>query len=775
MLDLLPLAALLMIVPQGEAASASLQQRETLAIHSVTPSATKTPRFGKLELNIKLSATYDNPFDPEDIDVYALFKPPDGQTLRVNGFLYQEYRRRLEGGREVLEPVSPPVWKVRFAPSRVGRWSWQVFARDRNGSVKSPEARFEVTRSDCAGFVRRSQRSPHHFSLEQEKPLFLVGMNMGWAGDRGTYEYEEWLEKLGRAGGNWIRVWMSSWNCALEWTPAEQGGWRRGTYPGLGRYSLENAWKLDTILDLAGKNGIYVMLCFGTYGEFTTGGFFNEGQWKENPYNRANGGPCEKPEDFWTNAEARKLYQRRLRYIAARYGYSTFIHSWEFWNEVPPQPQWTAEMARFLKGTGEFAGQPADPHGHLVSTSYGNGALWRIPEIDFTMSHHYGTGNIPDHAPIIHLDARGHKPFEKPHLMAEFGIDYRKSDLEYDRDGRAVNFHNGLWASMASGNAGSGMLWWWDNYVHPKNLYPTFTGLRRFSDRVRWTEGKWSSLQFDAPVSDAPDSARSDLYLVATTGWGRAETERYVITPRGIANDTPLFQFLYSPAKADLRTTPELEVNFEQPGRFILHVDRVSSFIHLRILLNGVPVRDLRLSARPPSDPSVKPEYAETQFMQEYNDYQARFDRDYSLDVPAGRHTIKLEALEGDWVSIKGITLTGYTSARNPAMNLYGITTGTTAALWLQNAQHNWKNVFEGKPIPVLKGVRTVVRGMKDGKYTLEWWDTRTGAPLSRQSVEVKEGAFTLSCPDIASDIAAIIRKQVGGEDTHIRSQGGSR
>src|SRR5205807_5840446 len=69
--------------------------------------------------------------------------------------------------------------------------------------------------------------------------------------------------------------------------------------------------KLDAILDLAQRNGLNIMLCLGTYGEFKEGGYFNEGQWKANPYNSANGGPCVKPEDFWTDATARKLYHRR--------------------------------------------------------------------------------------------------------------------------------------------------------------------------------------------------------------------------------------------------------------------------------------------------------------------------------------------------------------------------------------------------------------------------------------------------------------------------------
>jgi hypothetical protein len=122
---------------------------------------------------------------------------------------------------------------------------------------------------------------------------------------------------LGKAGGNFIRIWMCSWNCALEWAKESRGENRNGNYYGVGIYSLDNAWKLDTILDLAERKGVSVMLCLGTYGEFNDGGFFNEGQWRANPYNATNGGPCLKPDDFWTNI-ARRLYQQRLRYLAAR-------------------------------------------------------------------------------------------------------------------------------------------------------------------------------------------------------------------------------------------------------------------------------------------------------------------------------------------------------------------------------------------------------------------------------------------------------------------------
>jgi len=501
----------------ASAAPAQLARHDKLALRSATPSHTTVPRYGALELTLDLAATYGNPFNADEIDVQAVFTSPHGRTNTINGFLDQPFTRRLENGAEKIEPTGEPVWKIRFAPDTEGTWRYQVFAKDRSGRLSLPETRFPVTASASPGFIRRSTPNPRAFAFDKGQPFFALGENMCWGGKRGSFDYDDWLPALAKAGGNWIRIWMCSWNCALEWSRENKGDWRSGGYHGVGLYSLDNAWKLDTILNTAERHGISVMLCCGTYGEFNEGGYFNEGQWKANPYNAANGGPCAKPDDFWTSEPARKLYRQRLRYLAARYGHRTILHSWEFWNEAKAPAPWVAEMARCLKGTGEFKGQPADPYGHLVTTTYGNADVWKIPEIDFTQSHHYGKGDVADHAPVVHKDATDHARFGKPHLMAEFGIDWRGPDNKYDPDGKGVNLHNALWASALSGNAGTAMVWWWDSYVHPKKLYGHLTPLRQFADSVPWTAGEWKRLEIDPPralTTHVYGIARPDMALV---------------------------------------------------------------------------------------------------------------------------------------------------------------------------------------------------------------------------------------------------------------------
>lgn len=725
------------------AAPAALSQSQPLALRAASLSRPSVPRFGTIELTLDLSAAYQNPFDPDDIDVEADFTGPQGQTRRAAGFLDQPFARRLEGGTEQWDARGEPVWRVRFTPDAAGTWRVRVTARDKTGTASLPSQTFQVTASKSPGFVRRSVKNPRAFAFDTGKPFFAVGENIGWGGKRGSFDYDDWLVALGKAGGNWGRVWMCSWNCGLEWTEEAKGDRRSGGYHGLGVYSLDNAAKLDQILETAQKNNVHIMLCLGTFGELTTGGFFNEGQWKANPYNAANGGPCAAPDEFWTNPQARKLYRQRLRYILARWGARTNIQAWEFWNETNPPASWVAEMARFVKAN--------DPYRHLVTTSYGSDAIWKLADVDFSQTHNYGTGNIADHAPVVHDDAAQSAVWNKPHLMGEFGIDYRKSDADYDPDGQGVNFHNGLWASALSGNAGGAMLWWWDNYVAPKNLYSQFTGLRRFADAVPWTAGIWKPLAADPPrVANGPETF-SDLVLPVNGSWGKSSHDDFTVTPFGVAEGRQIGAFLYSPGKADLRTTPTFHVRFVRPGRFVVHVAEVSDRARLQFRLNGRPVADFSLSATP-SDPH---EYEKTELRPEYNSYLARFNRDYGIDIPMGSHTVTLDTTEGDWLSLESVTLTGYRSSRFPAVNFYGLHLGRQAIFWAQNAAHDWKNVAEKKPIRAVTGATVTLRGLPNGRYNVEWWDTTQGKATGRSAAVSARGMLTLRLPELATDVAA--------------------
>jgi hypothetical protein len=269
---------------------------------------------------------------------------------------------------------------------------------------------------------------------------------------------------------------MPSWALGIEWEK-----------PGV--YRLDRAWELDYILEQCERLGIYVKLCLENFRRFDEG---------PNPYDVRNGGPCKTVRDFFVKPEARELFKRRLRYIVARWSYSPAIMAWELWNEINCVDgygqyrsdvwAWTAEMCQYIRSI--------DPNRHLTVNSLGSSyledELWTLPEMDFVQMHGYygwsGYDETRDMAGFIPTWLRKINKYGKPYLFAEFGIIREKPEPRElcDRDREGVHLHNGMWAAALSGAAGGAMLWWWDSYVHPMNLYPRLASLATFAKDVPW-------------------------------------------------------------------------------------------------------------------------------------------------------------------------------------------------------------------------------------------------------------------------------------------------
>jgi len=70
------------------------------------------------------------------------------------------------------------------------------------------------------------------------------------------------------------------------------------------------------VFNMARQDDIYIELVLLNHGAFSA---TVDPEWDANPYNSANGGPCDTPQCFATDPQAKQYFQRRLRYIAARW------------------------------------------------------------------------------------------------------------------------------------------------------------------------------------------------------------------------------------------------------------------------------------------------------------------------------------------------------------------------------------------------------------------------------------------------------------------------
>jgi hypothetical protein len=424
------------------------------------PQSAKPQQYVLLEFDLAAAVQPKNSFDPDEIDLLVHYTAPDGKTFTIPAFWYQAYDST--GG----SPCGQPGWKARLTPFQAGPWSAQ--AELRGQGLVSDAVVFQVAASDSKGFVRIHPTNPRYLAFDNGQTFFPIGLNIGWWQTDPLKDYPRWLDKLQANHGSVIRVWMASWSFAIEWNDT-----------GLGDYThrLRQAWLLDQVFSMAEQRDIFIELVLLNHGAFSE---TVNPEWENNPYNSANGGPCLKPECFVSDAQAKQYFQRRLRYIAARWGYSPNLLAWEWWNEenwTPIQPKdlapWIQEMTAYLR--------QYDPYRHLVSASFsGNNPkeVAGLAEIDFTQLHLYSTVDPMDNFPSLYQDESAVAP-SKPVLFAEFGNSTGGENTEsYDKTGD--HLHMGLWSATFSGFASPAMYWWWDSFIEPLDLWGQYNELYTF-------------------------------------------------------------------------------------------------------------------------------------------------------------------------------------------------------------------------------------------------------------------------------------------------------
>ena len=128
--------------------------------------------------------------------------------------------------------------------------------------------------------------------------------------------------------------------------------------------------------------------------------------WPVNPYCITNGGPCVNPNAFFTNSTARTLFQKRLRYLVARYGYSQNLLGWEFCNEIDNDYAFlsSTDVANWHSLMGDWF-RANDPFGHLRTTSLTSASshpeIWNLSQMDFCSEHAYTMSGSPLRSPAI--------------------------------------------------------------------------------------------------------------------------------------------------------------------------------------------------------------------------------------------------------------------------------------------------------------------------------------------------------------------------------------
>jgi hypothetical protein len=534
------------------------------------------PQYERFEIECSINKPVFNSFDQDRIAIDAHITPPDaGQPIIVPAFFNHDFIREDAQPADRFIPVGSGRFCVRFTPRYSGTYRVQLFARYRGldsspgemQSCESPEFTFRVTPNTTRGFVRISRKDRRCFEFENGDFFFPIGHNFrspydlrDWKRihrkkdpdapppeDRGLDIYEEYLPRMAQAGENALEVWMCSWWLGLEWTPA----WKN--YHGLGRYNLENAWKLDRLIELCREHGVRIHLVIDNHGKASTHPQVDH-EWELSPYNVENGGFLERPHELFTSEKAKRHYRNKLRYIAARWGFSTTIYGIELWSELdligkkqgrhrnvyasPEIRSWHVEMARYLR---------SQDHGrHPITTHYSGDftvidrRMVNLPEIDYIVCDAYHNKNRSLVSLLLQTD-RFAAAYHKPYMITEFGgSPYAADWMELEAE-----LHAGLWTSWMSRAAGSALFWWFE-HIDRAELYPHF---RAFANYVEGEDKR-----------RAADEPRLTSWPVSVSAQSGNAEER--LQALSLADGEIFYLWVYHPASMTRMPDPEKRQSF---------------------------------------------------------------------------------------------------------------------------------------------------------------------------------------------------------------------
>ena len=296
----------------------------------------------------------------------------------------------------------------------------------------------------------------HPYSLK-----FKTGPNERWLGNvnlAAAGDGELWVTDLSlkdSAGGPEL-LWEADLNRAV-----------------CGVYNQPDCFMVDEMVRAAEREGIYLQLCVLT----------------RDLYMNRLGNPAST--DYVQAIQDAKNF---LRYAVARWGYSTAVATWEYWNEMDPgkpTDRFYQEVGAYLAGI--------DIYGHLRSTStWGPSARdSRLPELSLADTHFYlrpsDAGRLENevHAVVDRAQWLRQEAPRKPALLGEFGIADNQWRLlpEMNRKIGLPDVHNALWASALSGLSGTALPWWWER-LDQQDVYSLYRPLSRFVQNIPWTTGQ---------------------------------------------------------------------------------------------------------------------------------------------------------------------------------------------------------------------------------------------------------------------------------------------
>lgn len=507
------------------------------AIGTVEANAREIGRFEKLELTVELTAEYENPYDPDEIDLSAEFTSPSGELWRINGY-FDAFARS---------------WKIRFSPDETGEWTYRLTVRDRNGEAKGGEGSFTSVPSEHKGWIVNRDDNPRFLEYRDGTGFYGVGIAYPW----GITAYG--LDRIAAAGANLVTYWNGNYDNAGSGGGDDQ---LESVNSGIGRIDASKAKRIDELLEWFEQRNLHMNFAVWPHDSLADKIPGWAATWQKSAYSTLG-----EARDFYDSEEMWAYQEKLYRYIIARWGHSRALGIWDliveingtdgwFFGKRDEANAWAAKIHRFFKEN--------DPYGHpTMGSMAGNRQdFWDFGYKTFDLADRENYYNLTYRAYVDDIRERWAR-YEKPLMIGETG---NVADADA--------YHNAVWASLASGAASAPI--WWD---YTKTNDELFARMKIFADFVREID----FAEKRTPLVMKAGAAEAEGWLMA----GAHSSYGWIVSRNGSAGGITL--------EATGLANGQVTVEWTDPrsGRVIERADTTISGSKLVLQTPGAEVPDL--------------------------------------------------------------------------------------------------------------------------------------------------------------------------------------
>ncbi|MCF7973917.1 MAG: DUF5060 domain-containing protein [Phycisphaerae bacterium] len=676
-------------------------------------SKAEVARYGKLELLVAWDRRYDNPFDPQEVELNVVLTTPNGQSMTVPAFFCQMYeRQQLNQGRarsDWIYPVGHGQWKARFAPMHTGTYRAMARLKDKTGIIESQPISFVCVASASRGFLGVCEEDPRFMAFSDGTPFFAIGQNLAFIGEGQTVtlsKAETIFKKLTANGANFLRIWTGchDWAMAIE---ARKSAWNR-------------SWSRDNIvMPMPGLEGDpKARHCVKIESQSVTVAPSHPVALRPNTSYVIAG-------RFMTDSAT------GLRINLGGEHWETPVHA-------TGDTTWQAFTQEFTTADRDFW------LGQLTLGPVGSGTIWldslslkeagHGPELLWEADVNRPALGVYNQVDCFMLDklveaAQDHgiylmlclltRDLYMKHLADASSRDYDTA-IRYAR--QFMRYAVARW-----GYATSVAAWEYFNEIDPG--LPTdrfYTEVGHYVESIDIYHHLRATSTWHP---SARDCALPCLDLAQVHRYMRPGTEEAYQDEVAVVLDRAEFLRKNAPNKPSL--IAEFGLADAKWGRSD-YMKQDSEGVHFHT----------SLWASAFSGTSGTAMFWWWELLDEQDAY---------------RHYKPLSAFLAD-VCFAGLGLTGATVS-DGQVRVLGYQGDACAYLWISDSRATWwRQVAENKrPAPVTEGIVTI-GGLKDGTYQIEWWDTFAGGVLRTDHVSCREGRLQGSMPPFSRDIACKIR-----------------